>query len=49
MLHFSLSLTLYGLGIHGHHSALSVADEIAVKWLQEAEQLLTCQEGDEVR
>ena len=50
MLHLSLSISLCGLGAHGCQKALSLADTIAAKWIQEASELLTSEEaGDKVR
>ena len=49
LLHLSLSVTLNGLGSHGYQHALSLADKIATKWIQEAKELVTIEEGSEVR
>ena len=49
MLHLSLAITLCGLGAHGSLKALSLADTIAAKWIQEASELLVSEEaGDKV-
>ena len=45
LLHLSLSISLCGLGAHGCQKALSLADKIAAKWIQEASELVTSEEA----
>ena len=47
MLHLSLSITLCGLGAHGCQKAVSLADTIAAKWIQEASELLTSEDASD--
>lgn len=45
VLDLSLAITLCGLGAHGCQKALSLADTIAAKWIQEASELLSGEEA----
>jgi hypothetical protein len=38
-----------GLGAHGCQRALSLADTIAAKWIQEASELVTSEEAVDVK